>query len=384
MKKKLLAIALCMCTVFSVAGCKEKAKKEEKQETKYELGQYKGIEVDSSLKTVDQKDIDAYLESELKYHATDENLKEGVLEKDGRAKITYVSTVDGKEYKKSEGYIISLTSTGFNVAGVVDALIGKNVGEKLSLDLKLDEKFSDTTVAGKDIHFDITIEAKVISVVPEFTDEFVKDKYGYLGLSTKDDFLKFLEEDIYVSQIYSEVWDVVMENLKMVSYDTDTLEQLATELEEYEEYQIYMTYGIDMKTYLSYMGMDEDDYSEMVKESAKEYKKQEILVDAIAEAEGLEITDELYDAKILEYAKAYGFETVEEFESYYGDMTRDDFEFTILSELVIKLICDNVVFVDGLGLRTEEESSSGQTSTEASTGEATTGEATTKEEETTK
>ena len=66
------------------------------------------------------------------------------------------------------------------------------------------------------------------------------------------------------------------------------------------------------------------------------------------------------------------------------DMTRDDFEFTILSELVIKLICDNVVFVDGLGLRTEEESSSGQTSTEASTGEATTGEATTKEEETTK
>ena len=383
MKKKLLAIALCMCTVFSVAGCSEKGKKEEKQETKYELGQYKGIEVDSSLKTVAQKDIDAYLKSELEYHAKDEELKEGVLEKDGRAKITYTSTVDGKEYKKSEGYLISLTSTGFNVAGVVDALIGKNVGEKLSLDLTLAKDFSDTTVAGKDIHFDITIEAKVISVVPEFTEEFVKENYGYLGLATKEDLLKFLEEDIYISQIYTEVWDVVMENLKMESYNTDKLNDLATELQEYEEYQIYMTYGIDMKTYLSYMGMDEDEYSELVKESAKQYMKQEILVDAIAEAENIQITDELYEEKILEYAKAYGFDTVKEFQSYYGDMTREDFEFTILSELVIKKICENVVFVDGLGLRSEEETSS-EASTEKSTDEATTGEATTKEEETTK
>ena len=53
MKKKLLAVALCVCTVFSVAGCKEKDK-DKKTETKYELGQYKGIEVDSSLKTVEK------------------------------------------------------------------------------------------------------------------------------------------------------------------------------------------------------------------------------------------------------------------------------------------------------------------------------------------
>lgn len=380
MKKKLLAIALCMCTVFSVAGCSDKdsKKKEEKQETKYELGQYKGIEVDSSLKTVESEMVEEYLQSELQRYATDEELKEGVLEKDGKAKITYKSTVDGAEYKTSEGYLIPLTDSGFNVAGVVDALIGKSVGETLSLDLKLADDFSDTEVAGKDIHFDITIEAKVVTVVPEFTDEFVKEKYGYLGLSTKDELRKYLEEDIYVSQIYTEVWNVVMENLKVESYDTDKLDQLATELEEYEEYQVYMTYGIEMDAYLEYLGMDAEEFSKTVKESAKEYMKQEILVDAIAEKEGIEISDELYEAKIFEYAQAYGFKTVDEFQSYYGDMTREDFEFTILSELVIEVICDNVVFVDGLGLRTEEETSS-EASTEQATDEASTG-----EEETTK
>lgn len=378
MKKKLLAVALCVCTVFSVAGCKEKDK-DKKTETKYELGQYKGIEVDSSLKTVEKDKVDEYLESELNYHSKDEEKKEGVLEKDGKAKITYKSTVDGKEYKSSTGYLITLNDKGFNVDGVVDELIGKSVGEKLSLDLKLDEDFSDTTVAGKDIHFDITIEAKVVTIVPEFTDEFVKEKYGYLGLNNKDEFLKFLEEDIYISQIYSEVWDEIMNNLKMESYDSDKLSQLKTDLEEYEEYQIYMTYGVSIDDYLKSMGMDKDKYSELVEESAKEYMKQEILVDAIAEAENITVTDELYDQKILEYAKAYGFETVEEFESNYSDMTRDDFEYTILSELVIKKVCENVKFVDGLGLRSEKE-----TATEGATGESTTGEATTGEEETTK
>lgn len=391
MKKKLLAVALCLCTVFSVVGCKDN--KDKKTETKYELGQYTGIEVDSSLKTVEQKKIDEYLKSELEYHSKDVEYKEGTLEKDGKAKITYSSTVDGKEYKKSEGSVITLNSTGFNVAGVVDALIGKKAGEKVTLDLTLPKDFSDTTVAGKAIHFDITIEAKVITEVPEFTDEFVKEKYGYLGLSNKDEFLKYLEEDIYISQIYSEIWVDVMENLKMESYDSEKLAQLKEELEEYEEYNIYMTYGIDMKTYLGYMGINEEEYSKLIEDSAKEYIKQEILVDAIAEKEGLTITEELYQEKLLEYAKAYGYNTVEEFQSNYSDMTRDDFEYTILSELVIKKVCESVVFVDGLGLRSEKETSTEGTTGQSTTGEATTaatttaaataGEATTGEEETT-
>lgn len=380
MKKKLLAIALCVCTVFSVTACGDK---EKKQETKYKLGQYKGIEVDSSLKTVDKELVDEYLESELEYFSKDEEVKEAVLAKEDRVKISYKSTVDDKEYKTSEGSVITLNDKGFNIPGVVDAIIGKNVGDKLSLDLTVPKDFSDTTVAEKPIHFEITIEAKVITVKPEFTDEFVKTNYGYLGLETKDQLLEYLEEDIYVSQIYNDVWDVIMDNLKMESYDTDTLKDLSTELKEYEEYQVYITYGIDLKTYISYMGIDEEEFDKLVEDSAKEYMKQEILVKAIAEEENLVITDELYEEKLLEYAMAYGFETVEEFQSQYSDMTRDDFEFTILSELVIKFISENVVFVDGLGLRNEEETSgettTGETSTEKATDEATTG-----EEETTK
>ena len=381
MKKKLLAIALCVCTVFSATAC---ADKEKKQETKYELGQYKGIEVDSSLKTVDKELVDDYLASELDYHSKDEEVKEAVLAKEDRVKISYKSTVDNKEYKNSEGSIITLNDKGFNIPGVVDAIIGKNVGEKLSLDLKVPKDFSDKTVAEKDIHFEITIEAKMVTVTPEFTDEFVKTNYGYLGLNTKDEFLKYLEQDIYVSQIYNDIWDVVMGNLKMISYDTDTLKDLSTELKEYEEYQVYMTYGIDLATYLSYMGMDEAEFDDLVEESAKEYMKQEILVKAIAEAENLVVTDELYEEKLLEYAKAYGFDTTAEFQSQYTDMTREDFEFTILSELVIKFLSENVVFVDGLGLRNEEETTTGETTTEAATDETTTGEETSTEEETTK
>ena len=383
MKKRLLAIALCVCTVFSVAGCdkdkKEGSKKEVKTETKYELGQYKGIEVDSSLKTVDPKVLEESLQSELEYHAKDEEIKEGVLAKDDKAKVTYKSTVEDKEYSSATGKVITLNDKGFDIAGVVDQIIGKKVGDKLSFDITLPSDFSNKDMAGKVMHFELTIEAKVVTNVPEFTDEFVKENYDYFGVTTKDEFLKFLEEEIYISQIYSEVWDVVMENLKMESYNSDELSDLITELKEYEEYTVYVTYGIDMATYLSYIGLTEDEFNEAVEKSAKEYMKQEILVNAIAKQENITVLDELYEEKIYEYARAYGFESVEKFQENYGDMTREDFEFTILSELVIELICKNVVFVDGLGLRNEEESSSGATSTENTTGENAT-----KEEETTK
>ena len=116
-----------------------------------------------------------------------------------------------------------------------------------------------------------------------------------------------------------------------------------------------------------------------MEEAAKAYLKQEMVVKAIAEKENLVITDEIYQEEMLQFAKSYGYDTVEEFEkAYESSMTKEDFEFTVMTYLVEEIVCESVEFVEGYGLRTEEE-----TSGETSTGETTTGEATTGDEETT-
>lgn len=365
MKKRLLAVALCVCTAFSAAACgnkdanEETTGKENKTEGKITLGEYKGIKVDASLATVSDEEVQEYLQSVLNNCSETEELTEGVLEKDGKAKISYTSTVDGEEYKNAEGANLNLTETGFDVEGFVDGLIGHSVGETVELDLTLAEDFSDTEVAGKNIHFTVTIEAKINTVVPEFTDDFVKGKFDYLGLATQQDLLDYLRNEILINQIYSEIWQEVLDNATVESYDSDDLEAMAEECAEYQEYMIYAYTGYDLSTYLSAIGQSEDEFMEEMRETAKNYLKQEMLIKAIAEEEGIEMTDELYQEKMLEYAKSYGCDTVAEFEETNADrMTKEDFEYEILAYEVIEMVCESVEYVENLGLRNEQETSS--------------------------
>lgn len=381
MKKRLLAIALCLCTAFSAVACGNKDGKEEttgkenKTEGKITLGEYKGIKVDASLATVSDEEVQKYLQSVLNNCAETEELTEGVLEKDGTAKISYTSTVDGAEYKNAEGASINLTETGFDVEGFVDGLIGHSVGETVELDLALAEDFSDTEVAGKNIHFSVTIEAKINTVVPEFTDDFVKGKFDYLGLATQQDLLDYLRNEIFVNQIYSEIWQEVLDNATVESYDSDELEAMAKECAEYQEYMIYAYTGYDLATYLGAIGQSEEQFMDEMREAAKNYLKQEMLVKAIAKEEGIEITDELYQQKMLEYAKSYGYDTVAEFEEANAEkMTREDFEYEILAYEVIDNVCKSVEFVENLGLRSEKETSSEGETTEGVSEDTTAGE----------
>lgn len=377
MKKRLLAIALCLCTAFSVSACgdDEVVEKEKKVEGKITLGEYKGLEVDASLATASEKEVDEYLQSVLESYSTTEELSEGVLEKDGKAKVSYTSTVDGEEYKNSEGTTISLTEDGFSVDGFVDGLIGHSVGETVELDLTLSKDFSDEEVAGKGIHFSAKIEAKLNTVVPEFTDEFVSSNFDYLDLKTKDDLIEYLNNDIIISKAYSEIWQEILDNATVESYGTDELQDMVDKYTEYQEYVIYMQTGYELVDYLELIGKTADDFKNDMTEAAKSYLKQEMLIDAIAEKEGIEITDEFYQEKMYEFARLYGYDSVEEYEkAYEGSKTKEDFELDIRAFEVQELVCKSVKYVENLGLRSEKETSSEGETTEGASEETTSGE----------
>lgn len=366
MKKKLLAIALCVCTAFSFTACGE-----EKEETpKVTLGEYKGLKVDATLGETTEDEIQAYLDSVLQSYSETIEVTEGALEAEETAKLSYTATIDGAEYKSAEGDSVELTDTGFNVDGFVDGLIGHSVGETVELDLVLPEDFTDTEVAGKDVHFTVTIEAKLVTEIPEFTDEFVAKNLDYLGLATKQDLLDYLENDIILGQVYEEVWSDVIDGALVEEYDEEEVSELAEQYAEQEEYYIYTYTGYDLASYLELVGMTEEEFDEQMKEVAKSYIKQQMVIKAIADAEGIEMTDELYENKMLEMAKTYGYDTTEEFEEAYADsVTKEDFENTILAYMVQEIVCENVEYVEGYGLRSEQETSGEDTSSEDTSGE---------------
>ncbi len=363
MKKRLLAIALCALSVFSLAACDDKKDAKKRTYAELELGQYKGIEVDSSLKEVPEKDVEEYLQSVLDAHATTEEVKEGVVfAKDDAAKLSFKCTIDGKEYKSQEGVNVELTEDGFDIDGFVDSVIGKKPGDKYEVTLKIPKDFSDKTVAEKDAVFSVTLEAKINVIVPEFTDDFVAKNFEYLNLKNKEDMMAYLERDLWVVQIYNEIFQEIVDNAKVKSYDSVDLAEATEEFAEQMEYYIYsMTGGYTLDQYLALTGQSEDDFMKEMENYAKDQLKAEMVYEAIAKAEGIEVTDEIFEQKKIEFSKTYGYDTVEEFwKEYTKSMTEEDFKFTVLTYLVQDAVCDAVVYVDGLGLRNEEESSSGE------------------------
>lgn len=363
MKKRLLAIALCVLSVFSLAACDDKKDAKKRTYAELELGKYKGIEVDSSLKEVPEKDVEEYLQSVLDAHATTEEVKEGVVfAKDDAAKLSFKCTIDGKEYKSQEGVNVELTKDGFDIDGFVDSVIGKKPGDKYEVTLKIPKDFSDKTVAEKDAVFSVTLEAKINVITPEFTDEFVAKNFEYLNLKNKEDMMEYLKRDLWVVQIYNEIFQEIVDNAKVKSYDSVDLAEATEEFAEQMEYYIYsMTGGYTLDQYLGLTGQSKDDFMKEMENYAKDQLKAEMVYEAIAEAEGIEVTDEIFEQKKIEFSKTYGYDTVEEFwKEYTKSMTEEDFKFTVLTYLVQDVVCDAVVYVDGLGLRNEEESSSGE------------------------
>lgn len=377
MKKKILAITLSLCTAFSMVACSDgkdtgstetTAAGTVKTEGKITLGEYKGIKVDASLKEVSEEDIQAYLDSVLESLATEEEVTEGVVfAADDIAKLDYTCTIDGKEYKTATGAKISISEDGFDVDGFTDSIIGKTAGDEYEITLKLADDFGDKEVAGKDATFKIKLTAKVNIIIPEFTDALVAENFEYLKLSTMDDMLEYLERDLRINQVYSDIWsNVIAKEANVESYDSEELASLTEKYAESQEYMLYYYYGYDLESYLEESGTTEEEFMASMEEAAKSELKMTMIVREIAAAENITVTEEVYNEVMLKFAKSYGYDTVEELvKAYEGQMTEEDFNAAVLQFLVEEFVCENVEFVEGYGLRSDDETSSEDASDES-------------------
>ncbi len=348
MRKKILVALLCMATALAVTACGDKEEKKVKTEAKLTLGTYKGVSVQTSTNEITEEELKEYIDYICESKSYTESVKEGKLEKEMKVKVDYVSTINGEEYTggTQTGAIITLKKGSFKVDAVVDALIGKNVGDVVEVDTKYADDYSDKTLAGKDVHFKVTVKSIEKTVVPEFNDEFAKKEFGYLGYEKADDLKAYLKEDMRIAAVMEEVWQDVIDAAKAESYDSDELDKLTDSYAEYQEYIIYSYTGYSLDEYLAAMGQTEKEFRAEMEESAKAELKEKMVIEAIIEAEKLTISDEEYQKGLKEYAGNYGFDSVEEFSSQYKDYSKEDFEFSMLYEKVQEIIVNSCKIVE--------------------------------------
>lgn len=368
MKKRLLALALGACMTISLAACGDSGKDTKKTSADLTLGQYKGLEVSKSTADITDEELTAAVERVLKSNQKDEYVEEGTTQKDNKITAVYTATLDGESVSAlssaSSGSTVTLSDGSFAIEGFIDKLIGQQVGSKVEFDITIPEDTENSalkTYAGKTVHYVVEIKNIVNTIVPELTDEWVKEEYGYMNISTIDGFKEYLKRQMYLSYVYDEVKDTLLDNSTVNSYDSDLLSKYTDIAVTQFESTISSYYGITLDAYLQAMDKTEDEFRKEKEEEAKPDLKERMVIEKIAEAENITLSDEEFNTRMEQYAVEYGLETVDELKQYYDGVWDDsDWKYSILAEKVQEIICDNVVAVED---KEENTTAEGETTT---------------------
>lgn len=290
------------------------------------LGEYKGLVVTTEPVVVTEEDIDSSVRTDVKLADALEAVEDATVEEGDTANIDYEGKLDGEAFEggTSKGYDLEIGSNTF-IDGFEDGLVGVKVGETVDIPLTFPENYGSEELAGQDVVFTVTVNE--VKRMPELTDELV---------NTITDG-EYTDVQSYRDSIRTSL-EANMETEKENKIMTDILTQL-TNICEIKEYpQEMVDYGVDnlVATYTQYaaqyemefadfiesfFGMTEEEFMEEAELAAQQNLQQELYLKAVAEAEGLELSDEEFAETSENYAQMYGYESADELIAAYGEST---------------------------------------------------------------
>lgn len=349
MKKNVIAAVLAAMTVLALAGCSSELSNE------YVIvKQYKGLEVPKTeTDEVADEEIDQAIQANLQGTADRQPVTDRAAQTGDWVNIDYVGTVDGVAFDggTAQAQDLLLGSGGYigasgDYEGFEDQIVGHNVGEEFDITVQFPENYSPD-MAGKVADFHITLNEIYVEDIPELTDEWVLANSE--GAETVDEYREEIRGQIEESvdrQTESEmteaVWDALMENVEVKEYPEDAVQQQVDQVKE-QYVQIAELYGTTLEDLIeTQFMMTEEDFNELLKESAQEAAVFDEAVKLIAKKEKLDLSDEEYEEKIAEYAKEYGVDADE----YKEQVGEDKLKSTILREIVVEYLIDECVQVE--------------------------------------
>lgn len=319
-----------------------------------ELGEYKGLTVQVSPLTVSDEEVVRQIRANGGSDILEE-ITEGTVELGDTANIDYEGKLDGVAFDggTAQDYDLEIGSGTF-IDGFEDGLVGVAVGETVDLPLTFPENYTEE-LAGKDVIFTVTVNS--VKRMPELTSEVV-DKITDGEYSDVDTYkesvraeLLQIKEDSRESEINNALLTQIASASTIKDYPQELVDYVVANMTNYYKQYADM-YSMEFEEFLdSYMGLTEEEFEAQAELAAKQGLQAELYLKAIAEKEGIELSDEEYTAKCQEYADRNGYSSVEEFTAAYEE---SEIRLSALQEKVLAFITENATVEE----QTEAESES--------------------------
>lgn len=271
------------------------------------LGEYKGLEA----KMLETEATDEDVEEELK-NMQDRNsrlitVEDREAQMGDTAEIDFEGFNDGVAFEggKGENYPLELGSNSF-IPGFEEQVAGHKAGEEFDVNVTFPEEYTPE-LAGKDAVFKVKINEIKTKELPELDDEFAKDVSEFDTLDElKDDIRKQIsekKENDAKTDFENQLIEQVVDNME-VEIPECMINNRCDEMVQDYSYRLQMQ-GLDLDTYLSYMGQDREAFKASFIEGAKKQVEASVALTAIIEAENIEATEEEIDAEIAKLAEQY-------------------------------------------------------------------------------
>ena len=310
-----------------------------------ELGEYKGVEVTKA----DAEVTDADVEEELK-KVQDQNSRTVSVEdravKDGdMTVIDFEGFIDGEAFEggKGENYPLTIGSHSF-IDTFEEQMIGMNIGEEKELNVTFPEDYHAENLKGKPATFKVTVKEIKEKQLPELDDDFAQDVSDFDTLAEyKDDLKKKIaerKESEAKAKKESEAIEKVVEAAKMdipqAMIDTQVnrmLEDFAMRLQQQ---------GLSVEQYFQYTGMTADKIMEEMKPEAVKRIKNSLVLEAVAKAENIEVSEEEFEAELQKMADMYKME-IEKIKEFMQDAEAKQMKDDIAIQKAVELIVSSAV-----------------------------------------
>lgn len=277
------------------------------------LGAYKDLEVSvEASKEVTDEEVDAKLESERK-NLSELVVKEGAAENGDTVVIDFVGSVDGVEFDggKGENHSLELGSGQF-IPGFEDQLVGAKAGDEVEVKVTFPEDYQATDLAGKAAVFVTKVNEVKAKEVPALDDELAKDLDDEVETldELKAKYRKELEaakEIAFDDAVEGAALDLAVENAEIVELPAEMVED-----EVHRAMNEFMgnmqRQGISPEMYFQITGTTQEDLHKQYEADADKRVKTNLVIEAVAAAEGFDATEEEIQKEINDLAAEYNME----------------------------------------------------------------------------
>lgn len=307
------------------------------------LGEYKGLEVTKQSVEVTEEEITADIEAKLAQHAEMEVKEDEAIVEGDTAVIDFEGFVGEEAFEggKGEDYALEIGSNTF-IPGFEEQLVGAKAGDSKDVVVTFPEEYHAEELAGKEATFKVTVKEVKVKVLPELDDEFAKEIDE--TVETADELRKKMtEEKIEAKKAEAEavLRDELVEKAAANAEFEVPAGMINTEVDQMmrEFDQRLQQQGMNLELYTQFSGQTEEDLRGQMKEEADNRIRVRLTLEAIADAEKIEATDEDINKELEEMSKQFNM-TTEQITTALGGST-DILKQDIRMKKTVELLVDN-------------------------------------------